>query len=215
MVRKRNEPAGPPETFSEAANVAELLAAALQGAGLALLRIGRLDEAVARLDEAVSSDPTLWRAYNGLGIAHDWRLEWTEAQQSYDAAIALRPESASVMNNLGMSLLLQQRFDEAVAAFEQAVRLAPEATEPETNLRIGRAMRGDYLQALAGVPRAKMADVLNNIGYVAMLQEDYDAAEAYLSRALEVSPAHHRAAARNLEELEWRREAGSVALAGG
>src|SRR3546814_4629423 len=80
---KLNEPDGALEHFSEAANVAEFRAAALQGAGLALLRIGRLDEAVARLDEAVSSDPTLWRAYNGLGIAHEWRLEWTEAQQSY------------------------------------------------------------------------------------------------------------------------------------
>src|SRR3546814_14833471 len=144
MVRKRNEPAGPPETFSEAANVAELLAAALQGAGLALLRSGRLDEAVARLDEAVSSDPTLWRAYNGLGIAHDWRLEWTEAQQSYDAAIALRPESASVMNNLGLSLLLQQRFHEAVAAFQPAVRPAPEAPDPETHLRTGPQPPGAY-----------------------------------------------------------------------
>ncbi len=68
-------------------------------------------------------------------------------------------------------------------------------------------MKGDYLTALAGVSRENMADVLNNVGYAAMLRGDYDVAEAYLTRAVEARASFHSQAADNLRMLKDLRQA--------
>ena len=43
---------------------------------------------------------------------------------------------------------------------------------------------------------------MNNVGYVAMLREDYGRARAYLTRAMEVSPSFYDVAWKNLESLK-------------
>jgi len=103
---------------------------------------------------------------------------------------------------LGMSYLMQHRFDEAIAQFEQAITLDPNLKVATRNMRMAYALQGKYVEALAGVPDKDMPDELNNVGYAAMLRGEYDVARAYLSRAIEMSPAYHRQASANLEQLE-------------
>ena len=185
---------------------------AQQGLGVSQLRLGQTDDAIASLEDAVSASPSSWRAYNALGVAYDRKMDWSKADTAYRKAQELAPDIGLIANNLGMSLLLQRRYDEAVAEFQGALRIEPRLSAARSNLRIAYALQGRYLDAMAGVSPQNMADVLNNIGYVAMSQGDLDAAEAYLSRALEVSPAHHHTAARNLDELRRRRQIGVEAV---
>lgn len=192
--------------FEEASATPDLLAWGLEGQGVALLHMRRPEAAIAALREAVTLDPSLWRAHNAMGVAHDRISEWGEAEQAYQTARELRPDSASVANNSGMSLMLQQRVDEAIPHFERALRREPDFDAARANLRVAYAMRGQYIEALAGVSPNHLAAALNNVGYIAMVQGDFEAAEAYLSRAMAASPAFNRVAAQNLEDVRQRRE---------
>lgn len=192
--------------FSAAQDDPEHGAGALQGMGIAFLLLDDPDSAQLRLEEAVAREPTLWRAYNALGQIHDSRQEWAAAAAAYEKALAIKPESAATRNNMGMSAMLQRDFDTAIMQFERATMLDPELGGAQTNLRIALALNGEYVDAFAGVPRTRVADTLNNIGYAAMMRGDLDVAESYFVRALETSPTYHITAAENLNQLRYLQE---------
>lgn len=202
VLLRLHDPATALGHYEAAAALPEKRPSALQGAGIALLQLGRPDEAAAKLQEATAADASLWRAFNALGRIYDSRHDWAAAESAYRSAIAASPKQAILFNNLGMSYLMQHRFDEAVAQFREAVALDPGLKVAATNIRMAYALQGRYVEALAGVPEKELPDELNNVGYAAMLRGEYDVARAYLSRAIEMSPAYHRQASANLEQLE-------------
>ena len=51
-----------------------------------------------------------------------------------------------------------------------------------------------------------LAMALNNVGYIALLRGDYDHAEAYFTRAMEVDPTFNEIAWRNLKLLNNLRD---------
>ncbi len=188
--------------FSSTVVSEEYKSRAMQGVGLSLVRLGDTAEARANLAKAVEMDNTLWRSHSALGWIHDNQKEWALAETSYRRALAVAPNSSIVHNNLGMSYMLQRRFPEAVTEFRTAVKLEPGLEPLRANLRIALASQGNYVEALAGVPKQGLPDALNDVGYLAMMRGDYDSAAAYFLRALEISPTYHAMAARNLESLE-------------
>ena len=188
--------------YETAATADAYRAEALQGSGIALYRTGRGDEAVGRLSEATTLDPSLWRAFNTLGAIYDHQFAWAQAETAFKSALATQPNSAMLHNNLAMSYMLQHRYEEAVPEFKQAMRLDPSLTQAQTNLRMAYAFQGRYLEALAGVPESQMPDALNNVGYAAMTRGDLDIAEAYFTRAMEISPSFNTVAAANLDQLK-------------
>ena len=60
----------------------------LQGEGIALSMLGRSDDALAALKASTRLDPSLWRAWNGLGREYDLRRDWANARVAYDTALA-------------------------------------------------------------------------------------------------------------------------------
>jgi Flp pilus assembly protein TadD len=202
VLLRLHDPAAALGHYEAAAALPEKRPSALQGAGIALLQLGRPDEAAPKLQEATAADASLWRALNALARIYDSRHDWAAAESTYRSAIAASPKQAILFNNLGMSYLLQHRFDEAIAQFREAVTLDPGLKQARKNMRMAYALQGRYVEALAGVPEKDLPDELNNVGYAAMLRGEYDAARAYLSRAIEMSPAYHRQASANLEQLE-------------
>jgi Tfp pilus assembly protein PilF len=90
-------------------------------------------------DRAVAADASLWRAWAGLGRAHDQRKDWTAAGGAYERGLKANPGSPVILNNQGMSLLLQHRYAEAAAAFEQAIAHDPTLDTARANLRIALA----------------------------------------------------------------------------
>lgn len=202
---KSNLPSDAIKQFTAALTSSEHGALAKQGLGIAFLRLDDADNARKYLSEAVADDANLWRAHLGLAQLADRQRNWMEAEASYKAALAVGPHAA-VQNNLGLSYMRQRRYEEAIAQFQASLAVKPDA-KVRGNLRFAYAMKGEYLTALAGVSKENMADALNNVGYAAMLRGDYDAAEAYLTRAIEASVTHHRTAADNLQLLKDLRNA--------
>ena len=177
-------------------------ARAFQGMGLSLVALDDLATAQPQLERAVAADPDLWRSWMALGRIHDAEKNWVESEAAYGKALALQPGSSIVVNNMGMSLMLQHRYPEAAVTFQRALTSDPSMEMTRANLRIALAWQGRYDEAMMGARAAGRADALNNVGYVAMLRGDQEAAQKYFSQALENSPTYHERAARNLETLK-------------
>lgn len=170
--------------------------------GLALLVQGQRAEATVQLESALASDPSLWQSANGLGLIHDFDKRWDEAEASYKRALETKSDSAVVHNNLGYSYLLQGRVDEAATAFTTSLSYEPNRIVVRSNLRLALAAKGRYTDAIAGTERSGLPQVLNNIGYVAMLRGDYESADVFLNRAIDESPVFYDTAEQNLERLK-------------
>ena len=195
-------------TFTALINDAPVSARALQGRGIAALLLG--DELIGResLEQAVATDPTLWRAWNALGFLEDSEQNWALAEAHYAKALAQNPESAIAHNNRGFSRMMQRRIAEAIRDLNRALQLDQDFTIAKENLRLAYAWDGRYHLALSGVEDRNLPRVLNNIGYIAILRRDFSIAEAYLVRAMELSPRYHEQAAKNLAFLAEQRQGG-------
>jgi Flp pilus assembly protein TadD len=174
----------------------------LQGAGLADLAQSRHELAAKSLRQATATDPTLWRAWNGLGLLADARHDPQDAVAAYGHAIAINSGSAILHNNLGYSRLLAGKPDEAIVEFRESMDLDPGNETTRNNYRIALATKGDYADALRGVVNEKLPDMLNNVGYVAMQRGDLPSAEKYLALAMEQSPSFDAVASQNVERLK-------------
>ena len=172
----------------------------LQGQGMALMLLGRLDEALAKLEKTVETDPSLWRAWNTLGQLRDRRGEWDLARDCYTAALAIAPAKAAIHNNLGVSLLMQGRNAEAAGAFRAALERDPTQERTKANLRLALAGQGRYHEALSGLDAGGEAVALNNVGFIALARGDVATAETLLMDAQKKSPAYYEKASRNLEQ---------------
>jgi Flp pilus assembly protein TadD len=169
--------------------------------GLALLVIGERVASAEQLEQALAEDPSLWQAANGLGLIHDIEGNWDEAEASYKQALRIKTDSATAYNNLGYSYLLQGRIEDATEMFSTSLALDPEPVITRANLRLALAAKGRYADAIAGTERKDLPQVLNDIGYVAMLLGDYDSADTFFNRAIDESPIYYDAAVANLERL--------------
>lgn len=190
------------EAFKSLVKEEKLLARSYQGLGVARLQQGRRATAKQAFDKAVSLDSELWRAWNGLGYFYDSVKDWKRAEQSYDRALKLRRDKPALFNNRGFSKLMQSRYEDAIVDFRAAPQMSPLLKVTRMNIRLAQAWLGRYVEAAAGASKKDLPTVLNNIGYIAMIKGEYAAAEAYFSRAMELSPSFNETASNNLQKLE-------------
>lgn len=117
-------------------------------------RLGRLDDALERYDQALSLAPDDVASLNNRGnvLCSLGRLE--EALASFNRAVALRPDLAQVVCNRGLVLYDLGRLDESLACFDRAVELQPADAGSHNNrgLILRDMMRLD--EALAAFDRA-------------------------------------------------------------
>jgi Flp pilus assembly protein TadD len=199
------------EKFNAAAAAEPALrAGALQGQGLALIKIGRPEAAMPLLKEAVTIDPGLWRAWNALGTLEDSQRNWQAADEAYQHALSIRPDAATVLNNMGVSKLMRRDYAGAEKVFAHALATDPQLEEAAANLRIAQAWQGRYEDAIRGATAETLPHRLNDVGYVAMLRGDLDIAQTLFLKAISASPTYHKVAHQNLEQVERLRSRGTT-----
>jgi Flp pilus assembly protein TadD len=176
-----------------------LRARALEGEGIALSLLGRIEEAQPILETAVTLNPATWHAWNALGVIYDRHHDWTKADLAYQHAISASRSSPIVLNNRGFSRLSQNRLDEAANDFVEALRIKPDFASARNNLRLAIAMKGDYSRAIEGANASDRASVLNNAGFAAIARGDYSEAEDLLGQAIQAKGEYYSVAAANLE----------------
>lgn len=189
-------------------------ALALQGLGIAHFDARRFAEAEAPLQKAVEIDGSLWRAHNTLGILADRRDQYDVAVEHYTLAIQAQPTIASIRNNRGYSKYLSGDLEAAKRDFLAALDIDPEFERAWQNIGLIYAREKDYPRALRAMTFAIPEYVaLNDIGYIAMLDGNYQIAQTYFDKAIMASPRHYQTAQDNLAELQRRRSGGTELLA--
>jgi Flp pilus assembly protein TadD len=203
---------GAMQVFRTLVDEPTVAADARQGFGITLILVGDTEVAFKELSAAVEQDPTRWRAWNALGAYYDAQDNWEKAEDAYRRALAVRPNEAMILNNLGFSLLMQDKADDALRPLQEAMRLDPESPLIKTNVRLALARKGEYRRAGGGSGSdTELAQALNNVGYIALMEGDYVLAEAYFLRAMEADPTFNKVAWRNLNYLKSLRELGDEA----
>jgi Flp pilus assembly protein TadD len=177
-------------------------AQALEGEGIALMQLGRLDEALFTLQVAVRENPRAWQAWNAMGSEYDRRHDWANAENAYTHALSASDNAAIVLNNRGFSRLSQKKPELAIPDFVAALQKKPDLAPARSNLRLAMSMQGEYDRAIQGAAASDQAAILNNAGFAAMLRGDYAKAKDLLTQAMKAKKGYYGLAAANLETTQ-------------
>lgn len=129
--------------------------------GASYFQAGRLDVALEEAQKALQKDSNSSDAYNLIGSIYLQSKDFDKAQQALNKALQLAPQNADAHNNFGLLLCEQSKTQEALLAF-------------------GKALAVPNYQ--------KSAQTLINAGICLQKTNDYQAAEKYLVKALEIQP---------------------------
>lgn len=124
----------------------------------ALVGLGRTDEGIVELREALREDPDSGQAHQGLGRAY-WigKGDFAAAVPEFERAIELNPEGGYSYLQLGLLLAWLGQFDRAEEICRRAVDLQEQYLSGDTGLQVVGAharlgyvhyLRGDYEGAL-------------------------------------------------------------------
>jgi tetratricopeptide (TPR) repeat protein len=116
--------------------------------GLAYNRVGRHQEAIEALNQAVFLRPDDANAWKELGDAcHCSPGRHQEAARAYERAVHIKPDDAVAWNNLGVVYDHLARYEEAVKAYQQALRIKRDEAVVWNNLGIVYDRLGRYAEA--------------------------------------------------------------------
>lgn len=93
-------------------------------AGVAASRAGNHDDAIAKFNEALETQPTCTDCLYNLGVVYTGIKDYDQAEASFNEVLKLDPENAEAYGGLTSLYNAQRRFDEAAEASAEAARLA-------------------------------------------------------------------------------------------
>jgi Flp pilus assembly protein TadD len=177
----------------------------LEPAGIAALKLDKVERASSLLSLATSGHGAGWRAWNALGVAADLKSDWPKADECYGQASRLAPQEVEPVNNRGWSLLLRGEWQQALGYFEQAVALDPKSERAANNLELARtALSAELPRREPGESESSWAARLNDAGVAAAIIGDKSRAIAAFTQALDASGTWYARAANNLETFGRR-----------
>lgn len=149
---------------------------------------GRLDEALAVLEQALRLDPRDAYVLNSIGVVHSKSDRPLDALRAFDAALAMDPKLAHAHNGRGLALAAIGDTDGAVAAQKRAAALDPAFPEPLGALAAIAAERQDWAEARELAERA-------------LTMDSNQPAAAMALASVEIHDGEHAAAAERMTRL--------------
>ncbi len=108
--------------------------------GLALVQLGRTNEAKAAYTNAIRINPDSVAAYVNPGNLLNSEGHVQEAIAQYSEAIRINPQDSISHFNLGNAYRSLDRLDQALEQYQEALRLNPEI--PDAHLQVGLNSHG-------------------------------------------------------------------------
>jgi Flp pilus assembly protein TadD len=160
--------------------------------GIALLNMGRYDDARVVLTKSAERDPENPRPWFNLGLLERESGRLAAAAQDFEKAAALDPDDADTQYFLGDLAEAAQHYDEAATAFENAISLDPAHASAEYGLAQAEEHRGDAAGAQAHLARFQH---LSSSRFATPLRSVYGEQGKYsLAQQMEVPPQRAPAA---------------------
>jgi tetratricopeptide (TPR) repeat protein len=161
--------------------------------GVALGKLGELDDAGASLGRAITLRPDFEDAWNNLGWVLNRQGRFAGAVVAFQAILKNDPTDAQAWCNLGGALAGQRRNPEAIAAYQKAVQLRPNYPEAHYNLGIAHAEQRQYVEAVEAFQTAlkqnpQLADAWYNLGLVSQMQGQEEEAVVFYQQATKLRP---------------------------
>jgi tetratricopeptide (TPR) repeat protein len=177
------------------------------------LRVGRVQDAIDQLGEALRLDPDDAEAHSNLGSALQMLGRTAEATDHLLDALRLKPGDARVHFNLGNAMLASGRRDEAIRQYRQAIEIDPEDADAHYNLAGVLGSQGKLDEAIGHLRRVldinpRRADAHHNLGVALGSQGKFDEALDHVREALKTRPdsAEAQADLTLLKELTEKKE---------
>src|SRR5438093_1590149 len=179
--------------YREALRINPGLAQAHYNLGVALKRLGNVDEAIEEYQEALRLQPDLAQAHHALGKALDDQGKRDAAVDEYREAVRIDPNYGPAHYNLGLALKEQGKLVDAIAEYRDALRVNPHDAEAYNNLGIALEEQGNFdeaIQEYRDALRINPNDALlhNNLGVAIGDQGKLDQAIEQYHEALRLNP---------------------------
>jgi len=143
-----NDLYGAMENYTAAIKLDDRQDNAYFGRGMALGRMGRVDEGIADLDVYIRRHPGSSVAYTKRGVRNIWRNHLAEAERDLTRAVELDPDNAEAHDDLGVVHAKSNRINLAAKHFSTAIRLDSSYQKAYHNLAICFYVRGQHREAL-------------------------------------------------------------------
>jgi len=130
--------------------------------GMALMKLGKTEEAIQAWQSAVALKPFNFEINNLLAFAFTKLENLEQAIHYYNKALRIRPNSSTAHSNMGLVLIQLGRFDAAISHLSEALRFAPDTIGTHNNLGAALARQGKIKEAIhhfSEVLRLKPNDV--------------------------------------------------------
>ncbi|WP_107852483.1 tetratricopeptide repeat protein [Oceanimonas marisflavi] len=161
----------------------------------------RLGKVSAETGDCVTNAESPWRSYNALGLLSDILEQGQQAREYYRCALQIQPGMAMLHTNLGFSYYLESDYPQAEQAYTRAVNQEPEYERAWSNLGLLYYRWGRQSEALMALRKImSQAEALNDLGYIAMMEGEYDIATSLFQRAIDASPRYYPKAVDNLNQ---------------
>src|SRR5437588_38194 len=122
------------DEFKQALELAPDSTRDLVNYGLALLRAGKAEEAIAELVEAQKADPSIPHTWFNLAIAYKKEFKHQDAIKQFEGMLKLVPNEPVSHYNLGIEFKLTGKADLALPQFVAAAQLNPNFAAPHFQL---------------------------------------------------------------------------------
>ena len=124
----------------------------------ALLKAGRISDAIPVSQEAIRLRPNHAPSYYDLGVALQRQKRTAEAMDAYRTAVRLDPDHASGHLNLGVLLRQSGDIEGAIAEYREALRVVPDHPRACYNLGNALMIQGREEEAVASYREAVRID---------------------------------------------------------
>lgn len=173
-----------------------------EGLGLLLLSERQYAKARDHLTKAeINGAAANWRLYNSLGVISDLEKNYKQAIIHYQRALILQPELPLILNNMGYSRYMLGDWDGAEKYYRKAVQNDKNFERAWRNLGLLYIRKGRYEEAISIFTQVEnLPEAYNDVGFICMLDGNYDISEAFFKRAIKLSPRYYEAANNNLRK---------------